>query len=522
MKRRLFLGTLTAAATLGLTPGGARPLFAQDAAPPAIPPTDPAEVAPAWSFDRVAERAAELAGKDYARPVANLTAPFADLGYDAYRGIRFRREADPWKLPGFGLDLLPPGMLYTDPVAINLVENGTVRALPFDPSVFQFDTISFPPDAAAAAPGDMGWSGFRLRANLNRPDHLDELAVFQGASYFRALSRGARYGQSARGLALGTGSAEGEEFPAFREFWIHRPGPRDRAVTVQALLDSPSVAGAYEFIITPGQDTVIATRAALFPRRDLPQVGIAPLTSMFWFGPGDGAGEDDYRSAVHDTDGLQMVTGTGQRLWRPLINPPTLQMSAFVDDNPRGFGLAQRMRDFADYQDAEARYELRPSAWVVPRGLWGKGAVSLVEIPVQNEFNDNIVSFWQPAAPLVAGQRHDVAYDLIFGALPPDDAPLARVRQTRTGVSVNGRGARSYVIDYDLILFEGVDDPVAAVTASAGTIEHPYLMRLPDQGVLRLAFEFRDEGAELADLSAVLNGPTGALSETWLARWTRG
>ncbi|WP_134724793.1 glucan biosynthesis protein [Paracoccus luteus] len=510
---------MTAAATLGLTPRGARPVHAQAAA---IPATDPADVAPAWSFDQVVARAAELAGQAHQRRDATLAAPFADLGYDAYRGIRFRREADPWRLPDFGLDLLPPGMLYTDPVTINLVENGAVRALPFDPSVFDFDDISFPPDAAAMPAGDMGWSGFRLRANLNRPDHLDELAVFQGASYFRALSRGARYGLSARGLALGTGSAEGEEFPVFREFWLHRPGARDRAVTVQALLDSPSVAGAYEFVITPGDDTVIATRAALFPRRDLAQAGIAPLTSMFWFGPGDGAGEDDYRSAVHDSDGLQIVTGTGQRLWRHLINPPTLQMSAFVDDNPRGFGLAQRKRDFAAYQDAEARYELRPSAWIAPRGLWGQGAVSLVEIPVENEFNDNIVSYWQPAVALAAGQRHDFAYDLTFGAVPPDDAPLARVRQTRTGQSINARGARSYVIDFDLALFMGADDPVAAVTASAGQVDHLHLVRLPDQGVMRLAFEFRDDGAELADLSAVLNGPAGALSETWLARWTRG
>ncbi len=495
----------------------------QPAAPAAVPAPAPVPAPPPFDFEQVAQIAAELAARDYAKPAATLSGPFKDLGYDAYRGIRFDRAADPWKdLAGFGLDLLPPGMLYTDPVRINLVEDGAVRPLPFDPSVFIFDDISFPPDARQADPGDMGWSGFRLRSRLNRPDFLDELAVFQGASYFRVLARGTRYGLSARGLALGTGTPEGEEFPSFREFWIHTPGPQEQAIMIHALLDSPSTTGAFQFVIRPGSETVMATRVALFPRQELKAAGLAPLTSMFWFGPADGTGTDDYRRAVHDSDGLQMVTGTGQRLWRALNNPATLQISAFVDENPRGFGLMQRARDFEDYQDAEAAYELRPSAWTVPRGPWGKGAVSLVEIPVQNEFHDNIVSFWQPEAPLAAGQRHDFAYDLVFGLHLGDDAPLARVRGTRTGKSINRKGARTYMIDFDLALFRDQPDPTAAVTTSAGKVEHPYVVRLPGEDILRLAFEFLPEGATMADLSASLNGPAGALSETWLFRWAEG
>ncbi len=48
---------------------------------------------------------------------------------------------------------------------------------------------------------------------------------FLGASYFRFLGRGQRYGLSARGLAIGGGPRLNEEFPYFREFWIETPDP---------------------------------------------------------------------------------------------------------------------------------------------------------------------------------------------------------------------------------------------------------------------------------------------------------
>ena len=515
MERRFFIGTMTAALAGAMLPPRAGLAQAITAPAPAEPVL--------FGFEEVARIATDLARAAYVEPASTLDPPFRDLGYDAYRGIRFRREADPWAgVPGFGLDFLPPGMLFTQPVRINLVDAGVVRPFPFDPSVFDYHPNSFPPDAGQSPPGNMGWSGFRLRTVLNRPGFLDELAVFQGASYFRVLGRGSRYGLSAHGLAIGTGSREGEEFPFFREFWIHAPDPTSQTVTVHALLDSPSIAGAFEFVLKPGDETLVATRVALVPRRDLADVGLAPLTSMFWFGPGDRGSFDDYRPAVHDSDGLQMVTGGGLRLWRALNNPSTLQISAFADRDPRGFGLMQRGRDFDTYQDAEARYELRPSAWIEPAPGWGDGSVVLVEIPVESEFHDNIVSFWKPAQPLVAGVRHDFAYEQRFGMAPGDGFPVARVRQTRSGRSVNAQGARSYFIDFDLDLFQDQPDPAAVVSASAGNVEHPYVVRLPDEGLLRLAFEFRPERADLAEITARLETPVGGpLSETWMFRWTR-
>ena len=484
--------------------------------------TDTAEVAAPkpFDFESVAEIAREMAANPFKYRDAELIGTFGNLTYDQYRGIRFRRDRDPWAGGDFALDLLPPGSIFHEPVGINLVENGVVIPIKFDPRMFDFDPAQYPDGVDYETLGDMGWSGFRIRAPLNRPDVMDEVAVFQGASYFRAVARGTLYGLSARGLAIGTGSPEGEEFPMFRDFWITKPGPRERSVLIYALLDSRSVSGAFEFRITPGAETLFDTRVAIFPRNDMKNCGIAPLTSMYWFGPTDRSRVDDYRPAVHDSDGLQMLTGKEERIWRVLSGHSTLQTSAFVDDNPLGFGLVQRARDFESYKDAEARYEMRPSSWIAPQGSWGKGAVNLIEIPVENEFNDNIVSYWLPADVLKAGERYDFNYVLRFGAEPPDSAPISRVIETMSGKAINNANARTYIVDFDLGLF-GAEDPVPHIWTSAGRIGHNYLLRLPEQRRMRLAIEYLPEGATLADISAVLNGPEGPLSETWITRWTR-
>ena len=521
MHRREFVisagAALAAASTLGAALAREAPTNPAAPAEPAAAP----EPAKPFGFEDVTAMARELAGKAYTYRDAELVGSFANLTYDQYRGIRFRRDRDPWAgNRDFALDLLAPGAIFHEPVDISLVDNGVVIPVKFDPHMFEFDPGQFPDGVDYETVGNMGFSGFRLRAPLNRPDVMDEFVVFQGASYFRAVARGTLYGISARGLAIGTGSAEGEEFPLFRGFWIHKPNDRDRYVVIHALLDSRSVSGAFEFRITPGAETVFDTRVALFPRQDMRNIGIAPLTSMYWFGPTDRTRVDDYRPAVHDSDGLQMLTGGEQRLWRVLSGHSTLQVSAFMDENPLGFGLAQRARTFDAYQDAEARYEKRPSAWIAPQDGWGKGTVTLVEIPVQNEFNDNIVSFWQPSDTLKAGERYDYNYNLSFAPEPPDSAPIARVIETMSGQSVNNASARTFVIDYDLDLF-GADDPVPQIRTSSGSIGHSYLLRLPDQGRMRLAFEYLPDGEKLADLSVVLNGPEGPLSESWIARWTR-
>lgn len=500
----------------------ATPVQAQPETDEQSPGVTAGDAAPStFGFEEVAALAAERAASVYTQPVAQQVGSFANLNYDQYRGIRFRRDADPLRGHGqFAMDLLPPGAIFYEPINISIVTDGVPQKLAFDPHLLEFDPSQFPDGADLDTIGEMGWSGFRLRTVLNRPGVMDEFLVFQGASYFRAVARGTLYGLSARGLAIKTGSAQGEEFPLFTDFWIHRPSETADWVRIHALLDSKSVTAAFQFDINPGAVTMVRHRVAIFPRVELRETGIAPLTSMFWFSPASRLNVDDYRPAVHDSDGLQMHTGAGQALWRSLAAHGTLQISSFVDNNPAGFGLVQRNREFEDYQDAEAMYHLRPSVWIQPEGDWGEGEVRLIEIPVQNEFNDNIVSYWLPKEPLARGTRHEFRYRMSFAPLPSNDVPLAKVRQVRSGRSINVETTRSFIVDFDLSLF--VDElPESRVTTSAGQIVHAYLKPLPEQRVLRLAFEFAPGDADRADLQALLVGKDGlALSETWLARWS--
>lgn len=519
MKRRQFLNAATA-----LAAGGAfvaTPVQAQQTQQ-SQPQGDALDsVTTTFGFEEVAALAAERATRVYKQPVAEQVGSFANLNYDQYRAIRFRRDNDPFGGKGrFSMDLLPPGAIFYEPVNISIVRGGVPVRLDFDPHLLEFDPSQFPNGADLNTRGKMGWSGFRLRTVLNRPDVMDEFLVFQGASYFRAVARGTLYGLSARGLAIKTGSPDGEEFPLFTDFWVHEPDQSSEWVRIHALLDSKSTTAAFQFDVNPGATTMIRSRVAIFPRVDLQNTGIAPLTSMFWFGPASRRAVDDYRPAVHDSDGLQMQTGARQSLWRTLASHKTLQISSFVDRDPRGFGLIQRTRDFGDFQDAEAMYHLRPSAWIQPEGDWGEGEVRLIEIPVENEFNDNIVSYWQPKNVMAKGQRHEFRYRLGFLPLPPNDVPLAKVRHVRSGRSINVETTRSFIVDFDLSLFADAL-PESKVSTSAGSIVHAYLKPLPEQRILRLAFEFEPGDATLADLQALLTDKDGvALSESWLARWT--
>lgn len=515
MKRRHFLNAATAMAAAGSF--AATAAKAQTAAPQEMGQQPQVS----FGFEDVATLAADRATRVYKQPIAKLVGSFANLDYDSYRGIRFRGDADPMGGDGrFSMDLLSPGVIFYEPVNISVVHDGRARKIAFDPALLEFDPSQFPDGVDLTTVGDMGWSGFRLRTVLNRPGVLDEFLVFQGATYFRAVARGTIYGLSARGLAIKTGSPDGEEFPLFTDFWVHRPDPNSEWIRIHALLDSKSVSGAFQFDVNPGAVTMIRTRVALFPRVDLQNTGLAPLTSMFWFGPASRRSVDDYRPAVHDSDGLQMHTGAGQALWRTLAAHKTLQISSFVDDGPHGFGLIQRDRSFDDYQDAEAMYHQRPSAWIQPEGDWGKGEVRLVEIPVENEFNDNIVSYWVPEKSLERDKRHEFRYRLSFGALPANDVPLAKVRQVRSGRSINVETTRSFIVDFDLALFAD-DLPQSQVTTSSGKIVHAYLKPLSETGVLRLAFEFEPGDAMVADLQALLTNKNGmALSESWMTRWS--
>jgi len=475
-----------------------------------------ADVAPA-PFDGATVRrlAMALAKQPFAAPNTDLPPALDKLGYEQYRAIQFRPDRALWKdgLP-FQVHFFPRGFLYRPAVDIFEVLDGKAAPVSYNPDLFDW------PDPAMRAP-DLGFAGFRIHARVNRPDVLTEAVVFLGASYFRAVAKDQVYGLSARGLAIGTGNPRGEEFARFRGFWLERPGPGANSVVVHALLDSPSVAGAFRFTIRPGDSTVFDVESVLYPRVDIAEPGIAPLTSMYLFSRSDRP-RDDWRPAVHDSDALQMWTGNSEQIWRPLANPVDLQISALGDANPRGFGLAQRARAFADYQDLEAQYGRRPALWVEPIGNWGEGAVDLVEIPTANETNDNIVAFWRPKEPLRKGGEYSTTYRLHWGWDAPMPPRLARVGATRAGAGV-ARDSRVFVIDLvgDLVKALPPDAKVRQdITTSAGKVGNIFSVKNTETDGWRISFELSPEGARVAELRCVLLGDAGPISETWLYRWT--
>jgi glucans biosynthesis protein len=333
------------------------------------------------------------------------------------------------------------------------------------------------------------------------------------------------YGLSARGVAIDTAVPTGEEFPFFRDFFIERPRPGATQIMVHALLDSRSMTGVFSFAIMPGKSTMMDVSAALFPRRKVERLGLAPLTSMFLHGNTTPARED-FRPSVHDSDGLAVWGSSGEWLWRPLANPKRLQLSLFTEQNLRGFGLLQRSRDFRDYQDLEAHYERRPSVWVEPVGGFGAGAVWLVEIPTEAEIHDNVVAFWMPAKPPEPGQRLDLAYRLHWGE-PPHRPPVATVVATRLGRGgFAGRpadGLRKFVIDFrggalDKIAEAKQIEPV--ITVSEGKTANVEVQRLPGPAGWRLYFDFRPEGSRPQELRAFLKHGAEALTEIWSFQWT--
>ncbi|WP_371059559.1 glucan biosynthesis protein [Rhodosalinus sp. 5P4] len=448
---------------------------------------------------------------------AALPPPFAGLDYDAFRGIR-PGPGRAGMLPlgsGFAVDLLPPGLYFPHPVEIELPEGDGFARVPFAPGLFDFDSRYFGavPDKAPGA----GFSGLRLRHPLNATGRPDEVLVVQGASYFRAVGQAMVYGLSARAVALGTGGAGPEEFPRFTRLRLHPP--EGGAARIEAVIDSPSLAGHLDMTLWPGAETVMDLAVTILPRRDIDDIGIAPLTSMFLKGPMRAAVSDDFRPRVHDSDALVIENGAGEALWRPIANPASLQMSSFVDDGPGAFGVWQTPRGFEDFEDSEARYHDRPSAVVRPVGDWGRGAVVLVEIPTADEFMDNVVAFWRPEAPLSAGGEYRFVYRLVWTrAAPLPEMPLP-IRQSRSGREHDRPGTRRFVVD-----FAGAAagfEPDLSVSGDA-ELSGLSLFALPGGRGTRVTFLLTPGEAPAAELRLVLRRADGsAASPVWLHRWTR-
>ncbi len=485
---------------------------------PAPPPPAPAPKPPGYpfSYDTLIAEAQHRAGAPYAPQRGAPPSMFDKLSPEQYRSIRFNPSAGIWiadKLP-FRLELLRAAQgSQAAPVTVSTVEDGIARNLVATPAMFDMASGAVPPGKLS-----LPLSGFRVLNQLNQKNVWDEFLVFQGASYFRAVARHMLYGLSARGLAINTAEPMGEEFPAFTHFWVERPAPRAKSIVIYALLESESTTGAYRFTVEPGEQTHTAVDMTLFPRADMHVVGIAPLTSMFLFDETNRGHLDDYRPEVHDSDGLQITSATDEHIFRQLANPSKLQVSTFTTQAPKGFGLVQRSREQADYQDFENRYERRPSAWVEPEGDWGRGALELVEIPSGRETNDNIVAFWRPAQALAPGHPAHFAYRIDWCAEPPLPKGLGKVAATRSGASLDGR-RRVFILDI-VGAGEKTDGLRLDLSASAGKISNAALVSNGEMHGLRASFEIDPNDAEPIELRLrVLRGDR-PVTETWLYRWT--
>ncbi|MBT2773249.1 glucan biosynthesis protein G [Halomonas sp. ISL-60] len=487
----------------------------------------------AFGFDDVARRAEELAQQGYRPPETSLPDELRELSYAEYAQIQFKRDRDVWSgndAP-FTLSFIHEGMHYDSSIQLNSIDSeGEVHGFAYNPDDFTYGDLGISDDVKHS--DGVGIAGVRINHTLNGADS-NEVMVFLGASYFRAVGRGQVYGLSGRGLAVDTGLSSGEEFPRFSEMWIVEPSPESLYLTIFALLDSPSVTGAYRFVLRPGEGTLVDVQSRLYLRRPVEKLGIAPLTSMYLYGPEQPSSTQHYMPAIHDSNGLLIDDAQNGWLWRPLANPARLMMNRHTTPQLRGYGLMQRGHSFSDYQDIDARYDLRPSAWVEPLNEWGAGSVELIQIPTDNETNDNIVSMWLADEPHEPGTPLAFDYRIIFTTnesrhLDPQLAWVEETRRSRGEVIRDDLvrepdGTLAFVLDFVGPSLEGIGNganiSVDASVGDNGELAASRVVHNPATNGWRVFVNVkRNNGNQPLDIRAKLMLDGKQVSETWYYR----
>jgi len=491
------------------------------------------------NLEYIAKKAEERARKPFHSPKADLPDALKQdqLDYDKYREIQFRHDRALWaseKLP-FNVEFFHPGYLYQEPVHLFEFTLTHLQPVRFMADYFDYGKSDF----ARQIPPDTGYAGFKVLCALNARDKMDELGSFLGASYFRLLGKGQNYGLSARGLAVDSGEEDRpEEFPIFTDWWLGKPHHEDADLRFYAILDSPSCTGAYTFLIRPGETTTADIRAVLYfrteenvqavlpGRKPLKTIGLAPLTSMFWFGENSERKFDDYRPEVHDSDGLLMKMDNGEMLWRPLNNASVMRHQRFATKNIRGFGLLQRDREFSSYQDIFRPYQTVPSVWVEPDNDWGEGEVHLVELSTTYEGLDNIVVFWSPKDLPKPMEPYKFAYTLYWTRETDRSLSDNKVLSTRVGADARDRKKREFAIDFGgpkLAPLKESDPPtVVASCSDNGAITEAQVFRNSFNATWRvvLKMEPKPDNKAPIDLRCTLKMGEEVLAETWTFHWS--
>src|SRR5579863_7928480 len=487
----------------------------------------------AFSYDGLKARARDMARSAYVGPPRPAPQVVQKINYEEWGKITFRTDhalfADG---PGrFPVEFFHLGLFFQKAVDLHVVEGGQSRKIIYDQSYFDMPADSI----ARQMPEGAGFAGFRIQESRDGDLdwHKNDWVAFLGAAYFRSIGELAQYGLSSRGVAIDVAVADRpEEFPDFTDFYIE-PGVGD-TITLFALMDGPSVVGAFKFLMTRAKGVVMDIQTTMFTRAQVSRFGIAPLTSMYWYSETKKETAIDWRPEVHDSDGLAMWSGNGERLWRPLNNPPRIMVSAFVDNNPRGFGLLQRDRVFDHYLDG-VFYDRRPSLWVEPLpGLggegWGKGSIQLCEIPTDDEIHDNVVAMWVPADPVPAGAELNLNYRLHWLANEPYPSKLAICVATRLGRGgqpgqPRPKGVRKFLVEFlggPLGELPFGVTPDLVVSTSRGAFG-PYQMieAVPDgvAGHWRAQFELIVTGTDPVELRAFLKSGAETVTETWMFQY---
>ena len=494
-----------------------------------------------FSYAALTDRAREMASKPYRPPYRPAPEVVEQIDYEAHGKIRFdpdnalfapRKGAAASGSPesAYPATFFHLGRFFGKSVKMHALENGDggtqAREILYAPDYFDMPADSI----ARKLPEDSGFAGFRLQESTaggagKSADwwKTHDWVAFLGASYFRAIGELEQYGLSARGIVVNPTAGGGEEFPDFTEFYIAPAQDPEDPVEVYALLDGPSLSGAYRFSLTRGEGVIMDVEKTLFLRADVAQLGLAPLTSMYWFSESERPYRMDWRPEIHDSDGLAVWTGGGERVWRPLNNPEQVTLSSFLDDNPRGFGLLQRDRNFDHYLDG-VHYERRASLWVEPLEGWGPGSVQLLEIPTDDEIHDNIVAFWAGRDPARAGDSRHLRYRLHWLAQEPypaeDFAQVVATRLGRGGQPGKPRppGLTKFVVEFEggrLAKLPAKSAPEPVVTASRGEISRVFAEPVPGTDRWRAVFDLASDGNEPVELRMYLALDRTPLSETW-------
>ena len=472
-------------------------------------------------FGYVSGVAAERAQRRYREP-GPLPEVLQNLSYDKYQKIRYNNDKYLWRDEGlsFAAGFFHLGYLYREGIKVHEFTPTHEQHIRYLPAFFDFEDK----ELESALPSSLDYAGFRLSTNLENGQRYAEFVSFLGASYFRAIGYGHRYGVSARGIAVNAGLSDPEEFPRFTEVWLGKPLGNSQEMVVYALLEGPSLTGAYKFVLRPGVETVIEVKSRIFMRETVKSFGVAPLTSMFWRGENRASTESDFRPEVHDSDGAIILERDKDPVWRALDLDTKTRLSYIAVNAFTGLGLMQRDRNFESYQDMEADYHLRPSVLVETKGDWGSGFVKLVELPTANEFDDNIIAFWEPVVLPEKGDVLNFEYTMRWtSATAPSEYPAAQVSSTRVGEDLSYPGSHVFVVEFSGV--ERSDSPpeVIATVGAPSTLQDTRVMWNPYSKAWRVMIRVDTVGPDdpAVELRCQLRFADATVSEVWAYQWTR-